>query len=325
MKLDNLDRHLLYLLDQNSRAPPSELAHMLGRSRETIEYRIRNLVRRGVVRSFVVVLDLAKLGLVNYAVYLKLNNLDTSKHELFINEMSRRGHVIWLASLGGRFDFVIEMPARSPFEFDSRISDLLEDYSADISDHHVAPWISQYTLGKKYLWPEQAANKPPKPVSVQSHISERPYGLDDLDRKILQCLANDARISLAELGRRIRVPPTTVSFRLKQLERSGIITGYTTFQRAQTYGYTRFKALISSRNFTRKDEIGLLAFCSLHPNIYFCGKTIGSWDFEIEVEVPGPQEYQRFLVDFRSRFDDIINNLESLSVFEEHKLTFWSE
>lgn len=325
MKLDSLDMHLLYLLDLDSRASLSEMAHTLGRSRETIDYRMRTLVGRGLIRSFVTSLDFAKLGLMNYAVYLKLKNLGNAQQGQFIKDMARRSHVIWAASLGGSFDFVIEMPAGSPVEFDNQLSDLLEDYSGNISDHHVVPWITQYTMGRKYLWPERLAGEALKPVAAQSQALGRDYPLDVLDRKILACVANDARVTIAGLGRSVGVPPATASFRLRQLERSGIITGYSAFQQIQAYGYTRFKALISSRNFSRMDERRLLAFCSSHPNVFFYGKTLGSWDFEIEVEVPGPQEYQRFLVDFRSRFDDIIYNLESLTVFEEHKFTYWNE
>ena len=51
--------------------------------------------------------------------------------------------------------------------------------------------------------------------------------LDDLDRNILAQLAQDARISVAVLARRLRVARSTVQARLERLESGGTIAGYT--------------------------------------------------------------------------------------------------
>ncbi len=51
--------------------------------------------------------------------------------------------------------------------------------------------------------------------------------LDGYGRKILQELQLNARLSLAELGRRICPSPTATAERLKQMEEAGILHGYT--------------------------------------------------------------------------------------------------
>lgn len=51
--------------------------------------------------------------------------------------------------------------------------------------------------------------------------------MDDLDRSILALLAQDARMSLAVLARRLKVARSTVQARLERLESSGAIAGYT--------------------------------------------------------------------------------------------------
>jgi Lrp/AsnC family transcriptional regulator, leucine-responsive regulatory protein len=49
---------------------------------------------------------------------------------------------------------------------------------------------------------------------------------DDTNRRILEELQQDARISLAELGRRVGLSPPSVADRVSRLERDGVITGY---------------------------------------------------------------------------------------------------
>ncbi len=51
--------------------------------------------------------------------------------------------------------------------------------------------------------------------------------LDIYGRKLLHELQINARLSLAELGRRIGLSPTATAERLKQMEETGIVHGYT--------------------------------------------------------------------------------------------------
>lgn len=50
--------------------------------------------------------------------------------------------------------------------------------------------------------------------------------MDALDHRILDELQRDARISYAELGRRVGLSPPAVSERVARLEADGVITGY---------------------------------------------------------------------------------------------------
>lgn len=52
-------------------------------------------------------------------------------------------------------------------------------------------------------------------------------GLDGTDVKILRALAADARLPVAELARAIGLSPPSVAERIKRLEESGVIQGYT--------------------------------------------------------------------------------------------------
>lgn len=50
--------------------------------------------------------------------------------------------------------------------------------------------------------------------------------IDDIDRKVLNELQRDARISYAELGRRVGLTTPAVIERVRKLEDAGVITGY---------------------------------------------------------------------------------------------------
>jgi Lrp/AsnC family leucine-responsive transcriptional regulator len=50
--------------------------------------------------------------------------------------------------------------------------------------------------------------------------------LDETNRRILLELQAEARLSMAELGRRVSLSPPAVAERVQRLERTGVITGY---------------------------------------------------------------------------------------------------
>jgi DNA-binding Lrp family transcriptional regulator len=51
--------------------------------------------------------------------------------------------------------------------------------------------------------------------------------MDDLDRRLVQELATDARLPVATLARRLGVARSTAQARLERLEHTGVIAGYT--------------------------------------------------------------------------------------------------
>jgi Lrp/AsnC family transcriptional regulator, leucine-responsive regulatory protein len=52
------------------------------------------------------------------------------------------------------------------------------------------------------------------------------YELDLINRRLLRELEQDARLSIAELGRRLNLSAPAVAERMQRLERAGVITGY---------------------------------------------------------------------------------------------------
>jgi len=61
--------------------------------------------------------------------------------------------------------------------------------------------------------------------------------LDELDHIILQTLQSDARISNAELARRVNLSPPATLVRVRRLEESGYIDGFAALVNRRKLGY----------------------------------------------------------------------------------------
>ena len=73
-----------------------------------------------------------------------------------------------------------------------------------------------------------------------THNGSRADGdlVDDTNLRLLRELQSDARLSLAELGRRVSLSSPAVAERLKRLEQEGVITGYRAMVNPRRLGYS---------------------------------------------------------------------------------------
>jgi Lrp/AsnC family transcriptional regulator, leucine-responsive regulatory protein len=62
--------------------------------------------------------------------------------------------------------------------------------------------------------------------------------IDGINRRLLVELQNDARLTLAELGRRVDLSPPAVAERLQRLESDGVIVGYRAELSPSALGYS---------------------------------------------------------------------------------------
>ncbi|CCM74092.1 Lrp/AsnC family transcriptional regulator [Rhizobium mesoamericanum] len=68
-------------------------------------------------------------------------------------------------------------------------------------------------------------------------VSANDYGIDEVDQRILETLAENARISLKELAQAAGLSSPSAAERLRRLEERGIIAGFTIDIDAPALGY----------------------------------------------------------------------------------------
>lgn len=107
--------------------------------------------------------------------------------------------------------------------------------------------------------------------------------LDATGWKLLAELQADARLSLAELGRRVGLTPPGVADRLRRLEEAGIITGYRVEIDAAKLGLplTAFVRFTS----TQQDYAAVDAVISSLPEVLECHRVTGTDCYIMKVVV----------------------------------------
>ena len=122
--------------------------------------------------------------------------------------------------------------------------------------------------------------------------------LDATDRRILKELVAEARLSIAELGRRVNLSAPAARERLQRLERNGVITGYHADVDPTSLGYP-LTAILRVRPAARQlPKIQELA--SSMPEVSECHRITGEDCFFLKIHLRSLAELDgildRFLV-----------------------------
>ncbi len=118
--------------------------------------------------------------------------------------------------------------------------------------------------------------------------------LDQMDGKILEILQADARVTLAEIGRRIHMSQPAVAERVKRMEAANVITGYHARVNPAALGYS-ITAFV--RVAIRSDYRSVAVIAEQLPEIVECHSITGDDCSIVKVVVPSVQELERVLVE----------------------------
>lgn len=145
--------------------------------------------------------------------------------------------------------------------------------------------------------------------------------LDTLDRKILESLQANGRMSLAELSDKVGLSPSPCLRRIRNLERSGVIARYVAVLDQRMVGLP-VSVFVSIKLEKQKQE-ALDRFAKAverWPEVLECYLMTGSRDYWLRVVVPDLEAYERFVKQKLTRLEGIAS-IESSFALEQVKYT----
>jgi len=147
--------------------------------------------------------------------------------------------------------------------------------------------------------------------------------LDRIDKKILQLMQADARISNLELAEHVGLSATPCSRRVKRLEESGIIDKHVTLLKSSALGLNLTAMIsISMDRHTPERFSNFEAAVFAMPEVLECLIVTGqSADFLLKVIVRDMQHYEQFLLGNLTKLEGVTGVHSSFVLREVIKKT----
>lgn len=315
IKLDLIDRKILYELDLNARIPATKLARKLRKSKETINFRLNRLIREKYINYFYTVLNTSKLGYFYYKVYLKLRNISPEKEEQMLTYLQKQKYISYLASTSGSHDCIFLIMVRSPAEMSVFMDKFLKLHGEDVREKEMVVFLSTHRFNQQFL----LSGRENKDFVYGAELGD--YKLDEIDQKILFHLKNKARATLMELSTEIGVDYKVIKYHLTKLEQQKIILGYVTSLNYQEIGlqFVQLNLSLKDPNFRRE----ICKYFQYTKKSLFGIELLGKYDLTIELHLQNQEELKMLLDQFRTKFADKYLDYDILNVDKE-RLIVWS-
>lgn len=315
--LDKKDRDLLYLLDVDGRLTYSQLAKRTKMSKQLVKYRIERLEKEGFIKGYFPMIDTSKLGYTTFRLYLKFRNITPTKKEEIIEYLKKQKSIWAVVLISGKWDIALGISVKDIYGYYEVWEEILKKYLPNITDYKVSIYSPIYHYSKSYLVEKEDESK------IRILGGNEKTSFDELDINILKKLSKNARVSLVDISNELKQSAELISFRIKQLEKKGIIQGYRAMIDVEKFGYEFYKAEIRLSSYENINQI--LSFCHRHPNIYQTDKTIGGETIEIEFHVKSLKEMLAIIGELEKHFPKTIDWFDYITVLSEEKTTYMPE
>jgi DNA-binding Lrp family transcriptional regulator len=315
--IDKKDRLLLYFLDINGRTSLTQLAKKTRMSKQRVKYRIERLESNGLIKGYSTMIDHTRLGFTTFRVYLKLKNVNKEKRQEIISYCNQQPQIWAVVLISGHSDIALGIGVQNIYQFYDIWEKLLSNYLELIKDYKISVYSPIYHFTAAYLVDKKDESK----IRILGGQEKADY--DSKDTAILLALSKNARTPIIAIAKHANLTAEATSYRIKQLEKRGIIQGYRAIIDVTLLGYQYYKAEI---RLTKYDKISkILHFCHQHPNIYQVDKTIGGETLEIEFQVTSLQHMLNIIEELERTFSNIIESYTYFTVLSQEKHTYMPE
>lgn len=147
--------------------------------------------------------------------------------------------------------------------------------------------------------------------------------LDPKDKKILEALDKNARLSIADISRKTGIQRDSVLYRINKMKKQKVIRFFHTVLDPTVIDYPIYTFVnFVLHNLTGENEKSFLGYLKSYPNVVYVAKTTGKWDFTINIAAKDLKHFDEIITQIRMKFSKIIKEYETASIIQEYKYDY---
>lgn len=314
-KIDIKDKKILFELDFDARQSFSELGKKVGLSKQVVEYRVNNLIKKGIINGFYPVINIPKLGYHYCRLSITLQNISPEEQEKIILDLESDHRVFWLLEVQGSFDLLIVIWAPTLKFFRDFVDEFMVKYSSYVKHKMENIGLDVIHYQHRYLLQKKETSE----IHIKE-TSER-FVIDELDHKILIWLCENARIPLIKIAEKLKENPRTIAYRIARMEK-GLIESYKTVIDHNKLGYTYLKVFVNLSNHNK--DIKKIKECIKNnpATIYLVEGINLHGDIDFEIMIKNNNELLNLIRDLRKNFPAMIADYNTVAYLRTLKIRY---
>lgn len=310
--LGDVDRQIIHELTGDARITCAELGPKVGLSESHCLRRVRALEKARVIQRYVTLIDPIYLNLrVSAFIELRLHDAHDAQIKTFERVLEQRRDMGSWWRTAGEADYLIRAIVADPSGYERLLDALAEVDGVEIIRTHFVlrvlkassqlPFCSRAIRsamgtasaaagGNAPQHDSGSVSRSPASVRLPGIITAKDTSLpclDDVDRRMLHTLVNNARMSNAQLAARVGLSPRLCLRRVRALEAGGVILGYHAVVDFDALGLIVFFVMIRLRAHNREWQGHFEQAISDIPEIALAHRTMGASDYVLRCVTHG--------------------------------------
>ncbi|HBI25899.1 MAG: Transcriptional regulator, AsnC family [Candidatus Wolfebacteria bacterium GW2011_GWC2_39_22] len=318
MNVTELDKKILFQLDQNGRASFSEIARAIGTSPQVVKYHYEQLMERGVIKHFWAFIDYDKADYSFFWGYwLKFSGLSKEKEQEIYAYLNADAYTPIVMRSDGYADVFLCFISKDIFSYNEMLQKFFTRYGEYVASSDIFVGLGFIQFPRTYLIDEE---NHPRENALSGGTTEKAK-LTELDRKMISLLLIDGRMEFTKIASVLGVSVGLVHKHYAKLVATGVITKISFSIDYQKIGLLLYRVCFKIMQFDQKRIDDLYAFCSLHPNIINYVKGMGSWELLLDIEIEDRDALRNLIRDMKNQFKDIFQQVEINEIYQVDKFT----
>lgn len=314
MKKDYKVFKTLHLLSQNSRLSSKEISKEIKSTQQNANYLINKLESENKIINFKLLVDSSKFGFTNFCVLLRIRHYSKSKINSFVQEIKKYKEIINIDLLFGSFDIFVRFSCPNASNFNKIFKEILHTHPDTILDHVILTQIVLYNYPLNYLSKKRFEQR-----TIISGDREL-LTIDEMDKGIINQLNVNSRTNYSHIANKMNTTSKTIIQRVKNLEKKGIIKGYSIVPNHKKLLINRYYIFIKNDFHDPEIEKNFNKFAQQQSNIVEFIKVFGIWDNIIIVETLNPEDFKKIIYAIKEQFSDFIVNY---TFYESEEVKLW--
>jgi len=314
LKLDLLDKKIIAELDQDARQSASSVGKKLKVAKETINFRIKRLLKNNIIKGFYPILNNSLINQFFYKIFVKFKQIDPKRRKEILDFLAKYPKMSQVLLLEGNFDVQLFILVKDNAELMQFMRSLNSFCGKEIQKKEILIIETMYRFNQKF---SNAAKG--KTSSVNLKKSE--YQLKEIELGILRQISKNARMPVLEIAKNINSTSQLVLYHLKKLVKDKVI-----ISTHVSINYDKLNVHHYHLSFQVNDHKVLnqiIEFLNQKNKSIWATKMVGHYDGSFEVLVKDSQELRLFVDELLATFSDKINILDIFLIYKEYELDLY--
>ena len=315
MALDKKDKKILYELDRNARQSLTRIGKKVGLPKNVVSYRIKRLEQTGVIKNYYASVDASRLGYFSIRFYLSFQNTAPKIENEIMDYFVNNSNTWWVASAEPLYDATIIIWVKDIKDFYNFWEETLTKYGLYFQKSFHSIYVQAVHYKYEYLLSRKAKQDKPDLIGGNKEIT-----IDKLEMKILQLLANNARMPITEIAEKLSSTVKIVQYRLKKLLEQKIIIGFRANIDFTKLEFQNYRLNLYLSDYSQKKKIE--SYITQSPYLVYINRAIGHADLEYELHFKTLEELHTFIDDVKNKFPESIRSYDYFIFKKVHKEQF---